>query len=103
MTLQCQAMMLHIRKDSCMPDRPLPPMNPYPPPAPDKMPADRAVPQGKELFYFVLDCMEDDTSRREIEDELVDLGYSINDAAMIVADVADRRRHFLRAKEEEVR
>ena len=70
-------------------------MKPYPLPASESASGDDKVPKGKVLFDFVLDCLEECESRSEICEKLVAFGYSENDAAMIVADVTNRRRHHL--------
>jgi hypothetical protein len=81
-----------------MSERPLPPMVPYPDPAPERVPAGQDVPKGRALFFYVLDHLKEGEEHEEIEHTLIRYGYSVDEAARIVADVADRRRHFLRAQ-----
>ena len=75
-------------------DKPLPPLTPRPTPPSDDAPADGGVPQGDELFHYVLECMEKGSSKAEVRKQLIAFGYSAPDADQVVEDVAEwRRKH----------
>src|SRR5436309_3494309 len=51
-----------------------------------------AVPQGEELFQYVLDCLDKGSLKVEVRKQLIAFGYSANEAEEIVEDVARWRR-----------
>jgi hypothetical protein len=73
-------------------------MAPYPLPETEAARTDENVPKGVDLFHYVLDCMDKGDDIIVICERLVAIGYAENDAYKIVGDVAERRRHHLRAQ-----
>src|SRR5215211_3049999 len=71
--------------------------NPLPPPrphgaAPDPQTLDESVPQGDQLYQYVLDCLERGSSHVEVRKQLIAFGYSAAESEQVVADVVEWRR-----------
>ena len=54
--------------------------------------AGEQVPQGEELFQYVLDCLDKGSLKVEIRKQLIAFGYAAREAEDVVEDVAQWRR-----------
>jgi hypothetical protein len=73
-------------------EQPMPPL-----PALGDAPAEEThlaanAPQGDELFYYVLGCLDKGSSKAEVRKQLIAFGYTAGEAEETVETVADWRR-----------
>jgi hypothetical protein len=72
-------------------EKPMPPL-PSSAPASDETQLAANAPQGNELFYYVLGCLDKGSSKAEVRKQLIAFGYTSSEAEETVATVADWRR-----------
>ena len=72
-------------------ETPMPPLHP-PAPASEETPLAPNAPQGDELFYYVLGCLDKGSSKAEVRKQLIAFGYTTAEAEETVETVADWRR-----------